>query len=130
MKILLDTNIIIDVLTKRKGYEDSLSLVKYCELGTVEGFVSATTVTDVMYILRKHLPPTDVRDALQILFLVVNVASVLKGTSINDKSGDYLFLNRNFDAFIWIKWLKITHEPKRFSIIRPKWAHFSLDLAD
>jgi len=93
MKILLDTNIIIDVLTKRDGYEASLSLIKCCELGKAEGFVSATTVTDVVYILRKYLPPADVRDALQTLFLIVDVASVLKG----DISAAFLSEMRDFE---------------------------------
>ena len=78
MKLLLDTNIIIDVLTKRKGYMASLSLIKYCELGTAEGFVSASTVTDVVYILRKHLPPNEMKTALHTLFLIVDIANVLK----------------------------------------------------
>ena len=79
MKILLDTNIIIDVLTKRTGYEESLALIKYCELGKAEGFISATTVTDVVYIMRKHIPPAQVRDAVQTLLVIVDIAGVLKG---------------------------------------------------
>ena len=79
MKLLLDTNIIIDVLTKREGYIASLSLIKHCELGKAEGLVSASTVTDIVYILRKHLLPSEMRTALQTLFLIVDIASVLKG---------------------------------------------------
>jgi len=78
MRLMLDTNIIVDVLSKRDCYEESLRLVKYCELGRVEGFVSAITVTDVMYILRKHINPSLVREAVQILLLIVDVANVLK----------------------------------------------------
>ena len=78
MKLMLDTNIVVDVLSRRDGYEESLQLVKYCELGKVEGFVSAVTVTDVMYILRKHIDPSLVREAVQTLLLIVDVANVLK----------------------------------------------------
>lgn len=78
MKMMLDTNIIVDVLSRRDGYEESLQLMKHCELGRVEGFVSAITVTDVMYILRKHIDPSLVREAVQTLLLIVDVASVLK----------------------------------------------------
>ena len=93
MRVLFDTNIIIDVLTKRDGYEESLSLIQYCELGTVEGVVSATTVTDVVYILRKYLSPVAVRDALQTLLLIVDVASVSKG----DISAAFLSGMRDFE---------------------------------
>ena len=78
MNLMLDTNIIVDILSQREGYEDSLQIIKYCELGKVEGFVSAITVTDVMYILRKHIAPDSVREAVQTLLLVVDVANILK----------------------------------------------------
>ena len=83
MKIMLDTNIIVDVLSKRDGYEESLQLVKYCELGKVDGFVSAITVTDVMYILRKHIAPSLVRETVQTLLLIVDVANVLKSDMVS-----------------------------------------------
>ena len=78
MKLMLDTNIIVDVLSQRKGYKESLQIVKYCELGRVDGFVSAITVTDVMYILRKHIDPRYVREAVQTLLLILDVTSVIK----------------------------------------------------
>jgi len=78
MRLMLDTNIVVDILSKRGGYEDSLQLFKYCELGQVDGFISAITVTDVMYILRKHISPSLVREAVQTLLLIVDVANVLK----------------------------------------------------
>jgi len=78
MKFMLDTNIIVDILSKREGYEKSLQIVKYCELGVIKGFVSAVTVTDVMYILRKYIAPSLVRETVQTLLLIVDVGSVLK----------------------------------------------------
>jgi len=88
MRLMLDTNIIVDVLSKRDGYEESLQLVKYCELGRVEGFVSVITVTDIMYILRKHIDPSLVREAVQTLLLIVDVASVLKSDITSGFSSD------------------------------------------
>ena len=78
MRLLLDTNIVVDILAKRTGYEDSRMILRYCEAGRVEGLVSATTVTDVMYILRKHIAPGAVREAVQTLLSIVDVAGVLK----------------------------------------------------
>ena len=79
MKVLLDTNIIIDVISKRAGYEDSLRLFKYCESGRVEGVISANTVTDIIYVLRKHIDPSEVRAAVQTLLLIIDIASIGKG---------------------------------------------------
>lgn len=78
MKLLLDTNILVDILSKRAGYEDSLRILQFCEAGRVEGYVSAVTVTDVMYILRKHITLERVREALPTLLSVVDVADVTR----------------------------------------------------
>ena len=82
MRLLLDTNIVVDILTKRAGYEESRMILRYCEAGRAEGLVSATTVTDVMYILRKHIAPDSVRDAVRTLLSIVDVVGVLKADII------------------------------------------------
>ena len=82
MKILLDTNIIIDVISKRDGYEDSLQILRLCELKRLEGYVSAVTVTDIMYILRKHLSQAQLRASIGTLLTIVALVSVGK-TDIN-----------------------------------------------
>jgi predicted nucleic acid-binding protein len=78
MILLLDTNIIIDIISRREGYENSLQILKYCETKHALGFVSTTTVTDVIYILRKHISPISVKDSIQTLLTIVDVADVLK----------------------------------------------------
>ena len=78
MKVLLDTNIIVDIISKRDGYEESLQVLRCCEIKKIDGYVSTTTVTDVMYILRKHLPPDKLREAVQTLLTTVGVSGVQK----------------------------------------------------
>jgi predicted nucleic acid-binding protein len=78
MKLLLDTNVVIDVLSGRSGYIDSLNVLKHCEAKKAEGFVSAVTVTDVMYILRKRMAFDGVRDAMLTLMSVVDVSDVTR----------------------------------------------------
>jgi len=78
VKLLLDTNVIVDVLSRRDGHEPSIAVIRQCEIGKASGFISATTVTDVVYILRKHIPPPNVREAVQTLLGIVDVAGVLK----------------------------------------------------
>lgn len=65
MRILLDTNIVVDVLSGREGYEESLEVLRFCEAGLAEGLVSTATVMDVMYILRKYLPMDRLREVVQ-----------------------------------------------------------------
>ena len=83
MRVMLDTNIIVDIISKRKGYSESLAVLECCEEGYVEGYVSTTTVTDVMYILRKQTAPNTVRDAMQTLLTIVDVSGVVKSDITN-----------------------------------------------
>ena len=88
MRAMLDTNIIVDIISKREGYSESLSVLECCEEGYVEGSVSTTTVTDVMYILRKQTAPNTVRDAMQTLLAILDVVGVAKADIINAFLGE------------------------------------------
>lgn len=44
MRLLLDTNIIVDVLSERGGYVDSLRVIERCRTGRAEGFGTPGTV--------------------------------------------------------------------------------------
>lgn len=79
MKALIDTNIIIDILGKREPfYQDALHVFRLCELRRLEGVVSATSITDIAYILRKFAPPEAVMDSLKTLLAIMDIASVTK----------------------------------------------------
>ncbi|MDR2735004.1 MAG: PIN domain-containing protein [Spirochaetota bacterium] len=87
-RLFLDTNIIIDVIAKRKGYADSLQIMRYCETNHADGFISAISVTDVMYILRKYITPNAVRGAVQTLLAIVHLTDVRKGDILTAFSGN------------------------------------------
>ena len=54
MKILLDTNIIIDDALEREPFWDaSEQVLSLIEQGTIAGYISASTVSDLYYIIRK-----------------------------------------------------------------------------
>jgi predicted nucleic acid-binding protein len=83
MKLLLDTNIIVDILSKRDGYLDSLYIFQYCEARKAEAYITTTTITDVIYILRKYLTKNDLREAVQNIISIVEIISVLKSDIIS-----------------------------------------------
>jgi predicted nucleic acid-binding protein len=79
MKLLIDTNIILDVLMKRADFYDKSSRVlKLCEINKAEGFLSATSVTDVHYFLRKAVSHDQVRETMKTLLAIIDVAAVTK----------------------------------------------------
>lgn len=55
MKVLLDTNVIVDVALERQPYfSDSETVLSFVETGQMEGYISASTFSDLYYIIRKE----------------------------------------------------------------------------
>ena len=55
MRILCDTNIILDVLLDREPFvEASAEVLKRCEIGIIEGFTTPTCITDIFYLVHKQ----------------------------------------------------------------------------
>jgi predicted nucleic acid-binding protein len=54
MTVLLDTNVLLDVLLAREPFAaDSARIYDACDQGKMTGFLSASAVTDLFYIIRK-----------------------------------------------------------------------------
>lgn len=55
MKALIDTNIVLDYLLQREPFfRDADQMFQAINTGQVTGYVTATTLTDIFYISRKH----------------------------------------------------------------------------
>lgn len=78
MKIMCDTNVIIDVLLEREPFvEDSYKVLKRCEERKIDGFVSASSVTDIYCLVRKHTHSNDLAyKAVGKLLEIARVCSV------------------------------------------------------
>ncbi len=78
MKIMCDTNVILDVLLEREPFvEDSYKVLKLCEEHKIYGFVSASSVTDIFYLVRKYTHSTELAyKAVGKLLEIVKVCSV------------------------------------------------------
>ena len=54
MKILIDTNVVLDLLLEREPFlETAILLFEKIERGNFTGYVAATTITNIFYIIRK-----------------------------------------------------------------------------
>jgi predicted nucleic acid-binding protein len=54
MKILIDTNVVLDLLLEREPFvENAITLFEQVERGNMEGHIAATTITNIFYIIRK-----------------------------------------------------------------------------
>ena len=79
MKIMIDTNVVLDVLLKREPFfQASYEVLKRSALEQIEGFVSATAATDISYLLRGALKDNQAaKDSLEKLLQLVGFADAL-----------------------------------------------------
>ena len=77
MRLLIDANILLDVLQKREPhYRDSALIWKLCETEQAEGYVSALSFADLVYVMRKELDPQAIEDVQHKLALVFRFADL------------------------------------------------------
>lgn len=93
MKILIDTNVILDVLYDRTDFVESSSKIwKLCEVEKIDGYISALSIPNIVYILRKELTPEKTQQIIEQLFMIFHIAD-LKSSDIrkaaNMKTSDY-----------------------------------------
>lgn len=84
MKLLIDTNVALDVLLKREPfYQTSAKVLELTENETIQEYISAAAITDIYYIAQRQLHDRQaVRVLLKNLLSIVSIAAV-SGREIN-----------------------------------------------
>ena len=79
MKLMIDTNVVLDVLLERpEFYEKSKAVLDLCESKKILGFVSASSITDVFYLVRRALRSTE--ETYKVIEALLNIVGVLSVT--------------------------------------------------
>ena len=90
MKLFIDGNIILDVLQKREPhYQDSSMIWKLCETEQASGCVSALTIANLVYVMRKELSPAMIEDVIHKLGLIFQITE-LTATDLSKASKMHL----------------------------------------
>ena len=77
MTVLLDTNIIVDVALERQFYfEASQQVLLLIEQGQIEGYISASTFSDLYYIIRRSRGREWTTDFINWLVTYCQIATV------------------------------------------------------
>jgi predicted nucleic acid-binding protein len=78
VKILIDTNIILDYLLEREPFlEDAEMLFQAIDSGQIIGYVTATTLTDIFYIARKQTQSIELaRQAISTTLTIMVICPV------------------------------------------------------
>ena len=79
-KILVDTNVILDVLYNRPEFvKDSLNVWRSCELHEAEGYISALTVPNIVYIMRRELTAKKTQELVDKLLMIFRIVELTAG---------------------------------------------------
>jgi predicted nucleic acid-binding protein len=93
VKVLLDTNIILDfALERHPWFADSEQIIYFAEQKQIIGYVSASTISDLYYIIRKSKSKELALEFLLNLSIFCQIAAV-------DSSVISMALNTNFKDF-------------------------------
>lgn len=93
MKILFDTNVILDVMLLRKRFFESSALIlAEVERKNIEGYVCSTTITTIHYLVEKSKGRKEALTQIKNLLKIFQVAQVDKScleSALSSKIKDY-----------------------------------------
>lgn len=124
MKVLLDTNIIIDIALERQPYfTNSETVLAFVEQGQIEGYISASTISDLYYLIRKQKGRDLTIEFLQEILTFCQIATVNQAairmaftTNFQDFEDSIQYSSavvNQLDAII-------TRNPQDFPIVTPR----------
>lgn len=77
MNVLIDTNILLDFITKREPFfDDAKKIIEMCKDEKISGYIAAHSVMNIFFILRKDFTAQERRDILIRLMKIVSVVSI------------------------------------------------------
>ena len=77
MNLLIDTNVILNMVFKRCGFDDAVQLFRKIKESNNNAYITATTVTDLFYIIRKEMHDTDkTYVVMENIFKLVGILAV------------------------------------------------------
>jgi predicted nucleic acid-binding protein len=93
VKVLIDTNVVLDVLLDRRPFSDPAGILfSMIEKGELSGLIGATTVTTIFYLATKVIGRTGAKkevSKLLSLFEVAPVTRVVLDAAIKSRVNDF-----------------------------------------
>ncbi|MBD5522104.1 MAG: PIN domain-containing protein [Lachnospiraceae bacterium] len=80
MKLLIDTNVILDMVFKRQDYNVAIELFRKIRSSGVDACITASSVTDLFYIIRK-----ETHDTQQTYEIIENIFKLVAILSVTEK---------------------------------------------
>ena len=80
MKLLIDTNVILDMVLKRSSCDISMELFRRVKETGASAYITASSVTDIFYIIRK-----EIRDISRTYVIMENIFRLVAVLSVTEK---------------------------------------------
>jgi predicted nucleic acid-binding protein len=78
-RVFIDTNVVLDFLLEREAFvEDAVKLFAKIDAGEIIGFIAATTITNIYYIIRKAAGVKVAQDAISQILTDLHICTVDK----------------------------------------------------
>ena len=101
MKVLIDTNIIIDYLADRMPFADHAEQVlAICESGEVDGLITANAITDIYYVVSKVASREKTLEAIWTLCSILDIVDV--GLSCNNSDLQLNFRSQTLKDIVYV----------------------------
>ena len=112
MKVLIDTNVLLDFLLEREPFKkDAEELFAAIGSGQIIGYVTATTLADIFYIARKHTRSLELaREAVSSTLETMTICPINRNvlesaftsglTDFEDAVQIYSAIAQNLDAIV------------------------------
>jgi predicted nucleic acid-binding protein len=93
MKVLFDTNVVLDAVACREPFRNAAEqLITLAANEVIDAYITANTITDIYYITRKYFSDAETRDKLRYLFMVFSVIDLFAAdcqTALDSPLQDY-----------------------------------------
>ena len=76
MRVFLDTNVILDLIQRRVGYDDAALIMQKSENGEYSLYTSSLSMVNIAYILRKYYRGESLYHLLEELGDIIDVITV------------------------------------------------------
>ena len=75
-KVLIDTNVALDILLRRSDYPNAKVVYLMTEKNEIDSYISASAITDIFFLAKGKLGRKPTKEALKILLQVFKPATV------------------------------------------------------
>ncbi len=90
MKILIDTDVILDFFFDRKPFSENSSIIlNMCERKHIQGFVTPVIISNLYYLLRRTAQHDKVISKLKLLLSIIDVLNMNKQIIENALNSDF-----------------------------------------